>query len=97
MPLYVGLLNWTEQGAKAVKDTVKRSETFRAAAERMGCRIREVLWTMGPYDALAIYEAPDDLTASRAALAYGMQGNTRSLTMRAFTADEVTKIVGGLP
>ena len=97
MPLYVGLLNWTEQGAKAVKDTAKRSEAFRAAAERMGCRIREVLWTMGPYDALTIFEAPDDLTASRAALALGMLGNTRSLTMRAFTADEMTKIVGGLP
>lgn len=97
MPLYVGLLNWTEQGVKAVKETIKRSESFRAAAEKAGCKIREVLWTMGPYDAVTVFEAPDDTTASRAAIALGMQGNTRSVTMRAYTKDEMQKIVAGLP
>lgn len=97
MPLYVGLLNWTEQGVKAAKETVKRGDSFRASAEKAGCKVREVLWTMGPYDALAIYEAADDVTASRLAIALGMQGYVRSLTMRAFTKDEMQKIVGGLP
>ena len=97
MPLYVGLLNWTEQGVKAAKDTVRRGDTFRTSAEKAGCKVREVLWTMGPYDALALYEAPDDLAASRLTIALGMQGYVRSLTMRAYSKDEMQKIVGGLP
>ncbi len=97
MPLYVGLLNWTEQGVKTAKDTVKRAQSFRTSAEKAGCKVREVLWTMGPYDAIALYEAADDVTASRLAIALGMQGYVRSLTMRAFTADEMKKLVGGLP
>ena len=97
MPLYVGLLNWTEQGVKAVKDTVKRAQTFRTSAEKAGCKVREVLWTMGPYDAIALFEAPDDITASRATIGQGMQGYVHTLTMRAFTADEMKKVVGGLP
>jgi uncharacterized protein with GYD domain len=97
MPLYVGLFNWTEQGIRAVKDTVKRSESLEAAIVKAGCKLRNMVWTMGPYDALAIFEAPDDITASRLTLAMGMQGNTRSLTMRAFTREDMGKIVGGLP
>jgi len=96
MPLYVGLLNWTEQGVKAVKDTVKRAQSFRTSAEKAGCKVREVLWTMGPYDAIALFEAPDDITASRTTIGQGMQGYVHTLTMRAFTADEMKKVVGGL-
>lgn len=97
MALYVGLLNWTEQGAKTAKDTVKRADSLRAAAEQAGCKVRDLFWTMGPHDAVAVFEAPDDLTASRVAIAMGMKGNTRSLTMRAFTKEEMQKIVDGLP
>ena len=97
MPLYVALLNWTEQGVRTVKETVKRSEVASAAAEKMNCKIRTTLWTMGPYDAIAIVEAPNDQVASAFALATGMQGNVRTLTMRAYEKEEFARILGGLP
>lgn len=97
MPLYVALANWTDQGAKNVKDTIKRADAFVEAATKMNCRVREILYTMGPHDIVTIIEAPNDETASKLTLAVGMQGSIRTLSMRAYTKDEMSKIIAGLP
>ena len=47
--------------------------------------------------ATPIFEAPDEDTAMRQLIANGIQGNNRTVTMRAFSEDEMTRIVGGLP
>jgi uncharacterized protein with GYD domain len=52
-----------------------------------------VYLTLGEYDAVAITEAPNDEVALRGAIEYGMAGNGRSRTMRAFTSDETLRIV----
>ena len=96
MPSYLMLLTWTDQGVRTAKDTVKRAEAFRAAAGRMGITVREQLWTMGPYDAIALFEAPADEDASKLAIAVGSQGSVKTLTMRCYTAAEMSKIVEGL-
>jgi len=96
MPSYVMLLTWTDQGARAAKDTIKRADTFKKQAEKFGARMRETLWTMGPYDAIGLFEAPDDATVSRLAIWAGSQGNVKTLTMRCYTASEMSKIVEGL-
>jgi uncharacterized protein with GYD domain len=57
MPTYIHLINFTEQGAKNVKDTVKRSEAFKASAKKHGCTIKEIFWVHGHYDAVSIIEA----------------------------------------
>lgn len=95
MPTYVMLLTWTDQGARTAKDSIRRAEATRAQAEKMGLKFRETLWTMGPYDALGLFDAPDDPAASRLALWLGSQGNVRTLTMRCYTAAEMSKIVEG--
>lgn len=97
MATYLMLLTWTEQGVRGAKDTVKRGNAFRAQAEKMGVKVREVLWTMGPYDAVGLFDAPDDPAASRLAIWIAAQGNVKTLTMRCYTAAEMGKIVEGLP
>jgi len=97
MPTYVALLSFTDQGIKTVKDTVQRAEAATALAKRLGGSVKEIFWTLGPYDLVATVEAPDDETATRFALAVGSQGNVRTLTMRAFGRDEMTRILAGLP
>ena len=97
MPTYVTLTNWTEQGIRNVKDTVKRFETAKQMAGAEGVTLKEVYYLMGGYDALLIVEAPDDAAVSRVTLAAGMQGNVRTVTMRAFTKDEMAALVGRLP
>ncbi|MDR7402872.1 MAG: GYD domain-containing protein [Armatimonadota bacterium] len=96
MPTYAMLFTWTEQGARTARETTARAEKFTAQAQAFGVRVRETLWTMGPYDALALLDAPDDAAASRLAIWMAGQGNVRTLTMRCYTAAEMARILQGL-
>lgn len=94
MPTYVSLINWTEKGVAAFKDTVDRAEAGKALAAKFGGALKDIYWTIGPYDIVAISEAPDDETATAFALALAAQGNVRTTTLRAFSADEMRGIIG---
>jgi uncharacterized protein with GYD domain len=93
MTTYVTLYNFTEQGLKAIKDTVKRTEVAKKAAEAQGMRVKEVLWVQGQYDVVVISEASDDTKATAFALNTLKLGNVRGQTLRAFTAAEMEKIL----
>jgi uncharacterized protein with GYD domain len=93
MPTYVTLSNFTEQGLRNIKDSPKRAEAFKNLAKEHGCTVKEILWTHGQYDVLAIVEAPDETAASSLALSIAKLGNVRGHTLRAFTAAEMAKIL----
>jgi uncharacterized protein with GYD domain len=93
MPHYVNLVNWTEQGIRTVKDTPKRAEAFRKAVEAAGGKLVALLYTMGPYDLVAISELPSDEVCNELALRLGMQGNVRTLTLKGWTESEIAKLI----
>jgi uncharacterized protein with GYD domain len=93
MPRYVVLITWTEQGIRNYRDTVQRAKTFTTMIEQAGGRVRELLWTMGEYDIVAIMDAPDDATANGVVLQLASIGNVRTRTMPAFDADQMSDIV----
>ena len=97
MSAYITLINWTEQGVRTAKETVNRARAVREAAQAAGGRMIGIWWTLGQYDAVVIMELPDDETATRLLLASAMQGNVRTATMRAFSEEEMERIVQGLP
>ena len=94
MPTYVSLLHWTDQGIKNYKDTISRAADFTKVVESSGGRVRELLWTVGEYDLVSVADFPDDETGTACLLQVGSLGNIRSNTMRAFSADEMTTIIG---
>jgi uncharacterized protein with GYD domain len=93
MPVYISLINLTDQGIRTIKDDPNRVKSAARIAEREGVKLLAEWWTMGPYDAIMITEAPDDETINRFLLGAGRQGNIRTLTLRAFTPDEIAKII----
>jgi uncharacterized protein with GYD domain len=93
VPTYVTLLNWTDQGIHAYKDTAKRADAFAAGLQKLGAKLVNIYWTVGPYDLVGIVEAPDDETATAALLQLGEVGNVRTTTLRAFGRDEVEGII----
>ena len=97
MAKYITLLNWTDQGIRGAKQTVERARAGREAFAKMGVELRDIWWTVGPYDVVCVLEGPDDETVTRACLALGMQGNVRSTTLRAFDEGEMGGILQGLP
>ena len=96
MAIYVSLVQFTDQGIRGIKDTVKRSEAAMAEAEKMGMRIVQPLWTMGAYDVVVLLEAPNDETMSAFTLKIGSMGSVKTHTMRAFTKDEMEKLLAKL-
>ncbi len=97
MSAYISLFNVTDQGIRNAKDTMKRMQAMRQAMESAGARVIGAWWTLGQYDGFVIFEAPDDLTAARLLVLSGMQGDTRSMTMRCFSEEETQAIMQGLP
>jgi uncharacterized protein with GYD domain len=93
MPIYVGLVNWTEQGVREFRGSVERANGFRQLVEQAGGRVREMVWTMGEYDFITVFQAPDDETAAALVLRVAAAGNVHTKTMRAFDADQMTDII----
>jgi uncharacterized protein with GYD domain len=93
MPTYVSLVNWTEQGIKNFRDTVRRAEDARGLIETHGGQQRQMLWTLGEYDLVAVVDFPNDETATAVLLQIGAGGNVRTKTMRAFDAEQMSAIV----
>ena len=62
----------------------------------MGGQITAFYMTMGEYDMVATYEAPDDAVAARFTLMLGMLGNVRSTTLKAFPEKAYREIVNSL-
>src|SRR5260370_17347701 len=91
MATYVTLYNFTDQGIKNIKDTVKRAEAAKKAGAAMGVTVKEVLWTQGQYDIVLISEGPDELAGSALALNPLKQGNVPGQTLHPFTAAEMAK------
>ena len=93
MPHYVILCNFTDQGIRNIKDTIKRAETFKAAVEKAGKKFVSLYYSLGKYDIVIIIEAPNDETMMSTILAAGSWGNVRTETLKAFTMDEAAKII----
>jgi uncharacterized protein with GYD domain len=93
MPSYVSLINWTEQGIKDFGNTTARAGDFSRLVERGGGKVRELPWTAGEYDLVAVIEFADEETAVAALLQLSRGGKVRTNPLRAFDADEMSAIV----
>ena len=96
MATYIILSTFTDQGVRTIKDTTKRADAVRSAAKKFGVKASEIYWTLGAYDVVAIFEAPDDSSITALALALGSAGNVRTQVMRAFDRDEMKDILDRL-
>lgn len=93
MKSYVVLINWTDKGTHNFKDTVDEGKGLAGVASSLGGEVRQLLWTMGAYDAVVMITAPDDETAAAIALAASENGAVRTTTLRAFEREEIENIV----
>jgi uncharacterized protein with GYD domain len=93
MVMYVVLGNFTDQGIRTAKDSPKRAEAFKKMAETFGVTVKELFWTQGRYDVVAILEAPDEFSIMTLSLSLGALGNVRTESLRAFSAADMAKVV----
>jgi len=93
MPTFIVLGNFTDQGIKSVKDSVKRADAIKDMGRKFGVTMKDIHWTMGAYDVVATFEAPDGPSMSACVLAIGMAGNVRGQTLRAYPKAEMEGIL----
>jgi uncharacterized protein with GYD domain len=96
MPTYVTLANFTDQGIRNVKDSPERLGAFKAMAEKLGVSIKSVHYTVGSYDVVTVVEGSDDAVTT-VLLKLGSLGNIRTQTLRAFSAEEMKKMISKMP
>ena len=96
MPTYIMLANWTDQGARKVNESPRRLDVAKKALEDVGGEFKSFFMTMGDFDLVGVYEAPDDAVAARFTLQVGQLGNIRTRTMKAFPEPAYREIIASL-
>jgi uncharacterized protein with GYD domain len=97
VPSYVMLLKWTQTGIEKVKDAPQRIERARNTLKSVGGDLKELYFTFGKYDMVAIAEAPSDEAMGKALLIIGSAGTASMQTLKAFPEAEGLEIIKGLP
>jgi uncharacterized protein with GYD domain len=94
---YIALMNFTDKGLANVKATTQRAAAAKEVAGRFGVTMKEIYWTLGEYDVVAVLEAKDEQSLTAFALATASQGNVHTRSLRAFTAAEMDKVLAKVP
>ena len=94
MATFIVLTNFTDQGARSIKDSPKRAQAFKNLAKKLGANVKQIYYTLGRYDIVSVVEAPDVATITSVCLSVGALGNVRTQTLQAFSVEEMTDMIG---
>ena len=93
MPHYVTLMRWTTQGIAGLPAWRERVEEGERIIEAAGGKLVGVYVTLGRYDVVEIFEAPDDAIAIEILMKLQRFGAEHTETLRAFTREEAEEII----
>ena len=93
MPHYVSLMRWTSQGIAGLPGWRERVEEGEHIIEAAGGSLVGVYVTLGRYDVVEIFEAPNDEVAVEILMKLQRYGAEHTETLRAFTRDEAEEII----
>jgi uncharacterized protein with GYD domain len=93
MPHYISLMRWTSQGLAGLPGWRERVEDGERTISEAGGKLVGVYVTLGRYDVVEIFEAPDDEIAVEILMKLQRYGAEHSETLRAFTREEAEEIV----
>jgi len=96
MARFIVLMDWTDQGVRNAKDSVKRASQAREVFQKQGVTIEQLYWTLGSHDLVGVLNAPDGETFAAVLLQLAAAGNMRTTTLRAFDEGEFGAILAKL-
>lgn len=97
MVTYVVLMKLTEQGVKDIKNAPARIKEGIKGWEAMGGKMLGFYAVQGEYDYVTIGQAPSDEVGMAFMLVLGAQGNVRTTSLKAYTPEELAKIIQMMP
>ena len=93
VPHYISLMRWTTQGVAGLPAWRERVEEGERTIEEAGGSLIGVYVTLGRYDVVEIFEAPDDEVAIEILMKLQRHGAEHTETLRAFTREEAEAII----
>ena len=96
MSTYISLIDYTQDGIVAIKDSPKRLSAVKRLAKNMGGKVKHFYLTIGDHDLVAVYEMPDEATAAKFLLTVGSVGAIRTTTLTAFPETESREFIAAL-
>jgi uncharacterized protein with GYD domain len=97
MPTFIVLGSYTEQGVRNIKQVTNLTQAAEQWTASQGGRVVGNYMTLGPYDFGFIVELPSPEVALEGALLFGSQGEVRTQTLMAFSAEAAEAIAHRLP
>jgi len=86
-------MKWTSQGRMGLPAWRDRVEEGERTIEEAGGKLVGVWVTLGQYDVVEVFEAPDDDSALEIITKLQKHGAEQTETLRAFTRDEAEGII----
>jgi uncharacterized protein with GYD domain len=96
MATFISLVNFTDQGRRNIKESPDRADAFRGLCTKLDVAVRGMYWTSGRHDMVVITDGPED-AATAAGLTVNSLGNVSAQVMRAYTVDEMRRIISKMP
>ena len=93
MPHYISLMRWTSQGMAGLPGWRERVEEGERIIEAAGGHLIGVYVTLGRYDVVEIFDAPDDEVAIEILMKLNRFAAEHTETLRAFTREEAEAII----
>ena len=93
MPHYISLMRWTSQGLAGLPRWRERVEEGERVIEDAGGTLIGVYVTLGRYDVVEIFEAPDDSVAVEILMKLQRYGAEHTETLRGFTREEAEEVI----
>jgi uncharacterized protein with GYD domain len=97
MARFVRLVKLTREGMMNIKELPERLAKGRQYLESLGGKLVDIYAVSGPYDLVAILEAPDEQAVMKHGLFVAQTGYVEILTMPATPLQYFMKIVGEVP
>jgi len=88
------LVDYTDQGRRAIKDSPNRAMEANAEAAKLGLQVRDILFTPGgQHDAAMIVEAESREPIGKFMSSVQALGNVKMKFIRAFSIEEMRNMV----
>jgi uncharacterized protein with GYD domain len=96
VPNFVILGNFTRKRMETIKALPEDLKEVKEVFKSYGVKMIAFVFTMGHYDFVGIFEAPNAEAISKALLSWGSKGLIRTETLTGFTGEEISKLVKGM-
>ena len=88
------LVDYTDQGRRAIKDSPNRAEASKAEAAKLGVQVKDLFFTPGgPHDAAIVIEAEGPEPINKFMCSVQSLGNVKMKFVRTFSIEEMRKML----